>query len=60
MGPANRFVLSKQEDLPDLWAGYVSANAEFFTDIGSPKGAAARGGQCPLMQLSLQHFPCKK
>ncbi len=43
MGPANRFVLSKQEDLPDLWAGYVSANAEFFTDIGSPKGAAARG-----------------
>ncbi|MDJ0105080.1 ferredoxin family protein [Rhodococcus erythropolis] len=31
------------EDLPDIWAGYVSANAEFFTDIGSPKGAAALG-----------------
>lgn len=31
------------EDLPQQWAPYLTANAEFFDDIGTPGGAAAIG-----------------
>ena len=32
-----------EDDVPDQWAGYVSANVEFFNDLGSPGGAAKVG-----------------
>jgi NAD-dependent dihydropyrimidine dehydrogenase PreA subunit len=32
-----------QDDLPEDQAQYLAINAEFFTDLGSPGGAAALG-----------------
>ena len=34
---------SIQDDLPDEWQDYYTANVEFFEDIGSPGGAAKLG-----------------
>lgn len=31
------------DDVPDEWADYVRANAEFFEELGSPQGASALG-----------------
>ncbi|BDH56263.1 ferredoxin [Tsukamurella sp. PLM1] len=32
-----------EDDVPDEWAEYVSANIDFFKEIGSPGGAAKQG-----------------
>ena len=32
-----------EDDLPDEWQDYYTANVEFFDDIGSPGGAAKVG-----------------
>ena len=32
-----------EDDVPDKWAEYYNANVEFFTEIGSPGGAAKMG-----------------
>ncbi|KQS00559.1 ferredoxin [Williamsia sp. Leaf354] len=32
-----------EEDVPDEWAPFTSANADFFDEIGSPGGAAKVG-----------------
>jgi hypothetical protein len=32
-----------EDDVPAEWADYTAANAEFFTDLGSPGGAAKLG-----------------
>ncbi|MEN9751196.1 MAG: hypothetical protein RLZZ600_243 [Actinomycetota bacterium] len=32
-----------EDDLPEQWADYYKANVEFFTEIGSPGGAAKVG-----------------
>lgn len=32
-----------EDDLPQKWADYYQANVEFFTEIGSPGGAAKSG-----------------
>jgi NAD-dependent dihydropyrimidine dehydrogenase PreA subunit len=32
-----------QDDLPPEWSEYTEANAEFFTSLGSPGGAARVG-----------------
>jgi ferredoxin len=34
-----------EDDVPDEWADYTAANAEFFADLGSPGGAAKLGPQ---------------
>ncbi|WP_405610824.1 ferredoxin family protein [Streptomyces sp. NBC_01511] len=34
-----------EEDVPQEWAGYTSANTEFFHVLGSPGGAAHMGPQ---------------
>tara|TARA_A100001388_G_scaffold115292_1_gene85032 strand:+ start:232 stop:462 length:231 start_codon:yes stop_codon:yes gene_type:complete len=34
-----------EDDVPDEWSDYTAANAEFFSDLGSPGGAAKLGGQ---------------
>ncbi|MDN5877477.1 MAG: ferredoxin, partial [Brevibacterium sp.] len=41
-----------EDDVPDEWEAYFSANVDFFDDIGSPGGAAAHGvidGDHPLI-----------
>jgi len=30
-------------DVPEEWSEYITANAEFFDDLGSPGGAAKMG-----------------
>jgi ferredoxin len=35
-----------EDDLPSQWADYYKANVEFFSEIGSP-GGAAKGGPIP-------------
>jgi NAD-dependent dihydropyrimidine dehydrogenase PreA subunit len=32
-----------QDDLPEKWSDYVTANVDFFTDLGSPGGAMKLG-----------------
>ncbi|MXP20836.1 ferredoxin [Gordonia sp. HNM0687] len=32
-----------EDDVPDEWEPYVSANADFFDDLGSPGGASKVG-----------------
>ncbi len=32
-----------EDDVPDEWAAYTRANADFFTELGSPGGAAKTG-----------------
>jgi NAD-dependent dihydropyrimidine dehydrogenase PreA subunit len=32
-----------EDDVPDKWTGYFKANVEFFSEIGSPGGAAKMG-----------------
>ena len=32
-----------EDDLPSQWADYYKANVEFFSEIGSPGGAAKVG-----------------
>jgi NAD-dependent dihydropyrimidine dehydrogenase PreA subunit len=32
-----------EDDLPDKWSDFLRANAEFFSEIGSPGGAAKKG-----------------
>ena len=32
-----------EDDVPEEWSEYVSANADFFDDLGSPGGAAKLG-----------------
>ncbi|MFJ9849045.1 ferredoxin [Streptomyces sp. NPDC101150] len=32
-----------EDDVPDRWSAYTGANAEFFTEIGSPGGAITVG-----------------
>jgi len=32
-----------EDDLPDEWQDYYTANVEFFQDVGSPGGAANPG-----------------
>ena len=32
-----------EDDVPDEWAAYTRANADFFTELGSPGGAAQTG-----------------
>ena len=32
-----------EDDVPDRWAAYTPANAEFFDDLGSPGGASKLG-----------------
>ena len=32
-----------EDDVPAEWSEYTAANAEFFTDLGSPGGAAKLG-----------------
>jgi NAD-dependent dihydropyrimidine dehydrogenase PreA subunit len=34
-----------EDDVPEEWKDYTAANAEFFTDLGSPGGAAKLGAQ---------------
>ncbi|QYH35999.1 ferredoxin [Salinibacterium sp. M195] len=31
------------DDVPDAWAEYTRANVDFFSELGSPKGAAPLG-----------------
>ncbi|WP_194916646.1 ferredoxin [Catenulispora rubra] len=41
-----------EDDVPGQWRGYLAANAEFFTELGSPGGAARTGpvaGDHPLV-----------
>jgi ferredoxin len=37
------------DDVPEEWAGYTVANVEFFSELGSPQGAA------PLGNTGLDH-----
>ena len=32
-----------EDDVPEQWKDYTAANAEFFSDLGSPGGAAKLG-----------------
>ena len=32
-----------EDDVPEEWSEYITANAEFFADLGSPGGAAKMG-----------------
>ena len=32
-----------EDDVPTQWAGYTTDNADFFTTVGSPGGAAKMG-----------------
>ncbi len=32
-----------EDDVPEQWADYCTANIEFFDDLGSPGGAAKLG-----------------
>jgi len=32
-----------EDDVPSQWVDYTDANAEFFTELGSPGGAAKLG-----------------
>ena len=32
-----------EDDVPEEWTEYISANADFFDDLGSPGGAAKLG-----------------
>ena len=32
-----------EDDVPEEWSEYITANAEFFDDLGSPGGAAKMG-----------------
>jgi NAD-dependent dihydropyrimidine dehydrogenase PreA subunit len=32
-----------EDDVPDQWNGYISANVDFFDELGSPGGAAKLG-----------------
>ncbi len=32
-----------EDDLPDKWSGYLAANRDFFSELGSPGGAAKKG-----------------
>ncbi|RYV52202.1 ferredoxin [Pengzhenrongella frigida] len=32
-----------EDDVPEQWSEYYTANVEFFDDLGSPGGAAATG-----------------
>jgi len=32
-----------EDDLPDKWSDYYTANVEFFAEVGSPGGAAKVG-----------------
>ena len=32
-----------EDDVPEQWKDYTSANAEFFSDLGSPGGASKLG-----------------
>jgi len=45
--PASRCAPSRrvfyEDDLPDKWSDYYTANVEFFSEIGSPGGAAKVG-----------------
>ena len=34
-----------EDDVPEEWKDYTAANAEFFTTLGSPGGAAKLGAQ---------------
>ena len=34
-----------EDDVPEEWADYYTANVEFFDEIGSPGGAAKLGPQ---------------
>ena len=34
-----------EDDVPEEWSDYAAANAEFFSDLGSPGGATKLGGQ---------------
>lgn len=38
-----------EDDLPQQWSDYTRVNAEFFSDLGSPGGAAKTG------QLAVDH-----
>jgi hypothetical protein len=43
-----------EDDLPEQWADYYKANVEFFTEIGSPGGAAKVGviaGDHPVVSV---------
>ena len=34
-----------EDDLPDEWSDYLRANADFFSELGSPGGAQRTGVQ---------------
>ena len=34
-----------EDDVPDQWEGFTQANADFFSELGSPGGAAGTGPQ---------------
>ncbi|SDO04772.1 hypothetical protein SAMN05216368_109130 [Cryobacterium flavum] len=46
-----------ENDLPDIWADYYTADVEFFNDLGSPEphqGWVQLSGTTPLLR---QYFP---
>lgn len=47
------------DDLPEEWAIYVGANAEFFDVLGSPPGAAAVGSTgCDHPMIAALELQC--
>nr|WSY53301.1 ferredoxin family protein [Streptomyces sp. NBC_00886] len=49
-----------EDDVPANWQGYIQANAEFFTELGSPGGASKLGlieHDHPLVAAQPQHTP---
>ncbi|NMO91701.1 ferredoxin [Actinomycetospora sp. TBRC 11914] len=40
-----------EEDVPEQWSAFVSANADFFSDLGSPGGASNADTPRPDVEL---------
>ena len=47
-----------EDDLPEEWEEYLTANAEFFDEIGSP-GGAARMGKIEADHPFIQSLPAQ-
>ncbi|WP_308474568.1 ferredoxin [[Mycobacterium] kokjensenii] len=45
-----------EDDLPQRWAGFAAINAEFFSELGSP-GGAAKTGPPPFDQPRISALP---
>jgi hypothetical protein len=41
--PSGREAIYYEDDVPDKWKDFYNANVEFFSDLGSPGGAAKTG-----------------